>query len=406
VNKKGIIISIIGIMLVSSLLVVLVHKTNKDYIMYDGMLLALTIDGSPSTKFPDDINSGKYHVNVECDEGVGTFQPVMTVNNTGNNPDTYEMKFTIENIPKEGVSCNIDFITITNDNKSEYVVSNKVQNSATQQTTTNNAGGSDVSYRYNGKDPANYVWFNNEMWRIIGLMPTCTASGCTSSANLVKIIRNDSIGGYAYDASSTTSSSLKGDWGNNTLYKLLNEYYYKKGDANTDTTGKTYCYGYYNSTYQPVPDCNFEEIGISSDNADYYGRMVEEVYWNTGASAYDGTVSAIYKTETATQTVKGHIGLMTASDYGYAGTDYSNAMSGSAFANNSATNWLYDNGYEWTSIQNSSDTYYALFVHGIGGLNRNAAYNGNAVRPVVYLDSNVYIISGNGTEESPYILGM
>ena len=405
-NKKGIIISIIGIMLISSLLVVLVHKTNKDYIMYDGMLLALTIDGSPSTKFPDDINNGKYHVNVECDKGVGTFQPVMTVNNTGNNPDTYEMKFTIEDISKEGVSCNVDFITITDDNKSEYVVSNKVQQSATQQTTTNNAGGSDVSYRYNGKDPANYVWFNNEMWRIIGLMPTCTASLCTSSANLVKIIRNDSIGGYAYDASSTTSSSLKGDWGNNTLYKLLENYYYGKKDANTDTTGKTYCYGYYSSPYLPVPDCNFEEIGISSDNTDYYGRMVEEVYWNTGRSKDSGIVSAIYKTETARRTVKGHIGLMTASDYGYAGTDYSNAMNDSVFANNSATNWLYGNGYEWTSIQASANAYRALGVYYTGYFGNVSANDCHAVRPVVYLDSNVYIISGNGTEESPYILGM
>ena len=30
----------------------------------------------------------------------------------------------------------------------------------------------DAGYRYQGENPNNYVWFNNEMWRIIGSIPT------------------------------------------------------------------------------------------------------------------------------------------------------------------------------------------------------------------------------------------
>ena len=42
-------------------------------------------------------------------------------------------------------------------------------------------------YRYEGKNPNNYVWFNNEYWRIIGVFDS--SSHGQSGKNLVKIIR-------------------------------------------------------------------------------------------------------------------------------------------------------------------------------------------------------------------------
>ena len=354
-------------------------------------------------EFPTD--SSKYHVEIECNGGVGEYQPVKI--SSVNGVDTYENKFTIKNIEKDGVTCNIDFITINDSNKTNYMLSDVVQEEATQLTTTNNAGGSDISYRYSGKNPNNYIRFNNEMWRIIGLIPVCLTESCgTPTTKLVKIIRNDSIGGYSYDASSTSTASLKGAWGENTLYKLLNEFYYGRLDGTSNPTGQAYCYGHYNLTYNPVHDCNFEVTGISNKETDYYGRMVKEVYWNTGASDRASTVSAIYKTETATQTEFAHIGLMSASDYGYAGTDYSNEMNSSTVANNTTTNWLYKNESEWTSIQNSSYTYNVLYVNYAGYLNIHSPAFGYGARPVVYLESDVYVISGEGTKSSPYIIGM
>ena len=58
-------------------------------------------------------------------------------------------------------------------------------------------------WRYVGKNPDNYISFNGELWRIIGVMPNmtyCTGSygnadecNTTSNGSLVKIIRNQSI---------------------------------------------------------------------------------------------------------------------------------------------------------------------------------------------------------------------
>ena len=43
------------------------------------------------------------------------------------------------------------------------------------------------NYRFEGKNPNNYVWFNNELWRIVGVFNNTTHG--VSGKNLVKIIR-------------------------------------------------------------------------------------------------------------------------------------------------------------------------------------------------------------------------
>jgi len=187
---------------------------------------------------------------------------------------------------------------------------------------------------------------------------------------------------------------------------LLNEYYYGKGNGTSNENGKAYCYGYYNSTYQPIPDCNFNEIGISNSKEDYFGTMIENVYWNTGKSSFSGKPGDLYETETATQTVSGYIGLMAASDYGYAGINYNEMMDGTEFAYNTSTNWLYGNGYEWTSIESTVATYATIRISADGTSNDRKVYVGYSVRPTVYLNSSVYILSGIGTERDPIIIGM
>ena len=167
-------------------------------------------------------------------------------------------------------------------------------------------------YRYSGKTPNNWVWFNGEKWRIIGSIPVCLTESCgTNTTNLVKIIRSESIGAYAYDAK---SSGYTGAWGSNTLYSLLKTHYYASDATKMNGQSHAGCYGYYNSSYQSKPNCDYTEIGILSSS--YYGKMVRNVYWNTGASANNATPSAAYANEIGTQTVSGYIGLMTASDLG------------------------------------------------------------------------------------------
>ena len=43
-----------------------------------------------------------------------------------------------------------------------------------------------------------------------------------------------------------------------------------------------------------------------------------------------------------------------------------------------------------------------VYVNDSGGLRNNNAYIGYAVRPVLYLKSNVYVVSGDGSEGNPY----
>jgi hypothetical protein len=94
------------------------------------------------------------------------------------------------------------------------VISSAYQEARKEQGQVVNENG----YRYEGKDPNNYVSFNGELWRIIGVFDSNTHG--IASTNLVKIIRNEPIGSYAWDKNDTN------DWPNSSMYHLLNDYYY------------------------------------------------------------------------------------------------------------------------------------------------------------------------------------
>ena len=133
-------------------------------------------------------------------------------------------------------------------------------------------------WRYAGKNPDNYVQFNGELWRIIGVMPNmeyCTGtygteSECdtTSTGSLVKIIRNQTISSstlrWDYKISgvgSSTSNNGSNDWSDSQLMLMLNgTNYLKTGyDANGNKLHQSYTitsnvvagngYNYYNATY-------------------------------------------------------------------------------------------------------------------------------------------------------------
>ena len=63
-------------------------------------------------------------------------------------------------------------------------------------------------------------------------------------------------------------------------------------------------------------------------------------------------------------------------------------------------NWLFGQSYEWTMTAFSSSN--PVVVINTGGLTGSNAFYGYAVRPVLYLKSNVYVISGDGSEGNPY----
>ncbi|MBR4230991.1 MAG: hypothetical protein IKR74_02400 [Bacilli bacterium] len=70
-------------------------------------------------------------------------------------------------------------------------------------------------FRYIGANPNNYITFNGELWRIVGIIPnveyctgTFTDTTCSASetGDLVKIVRNASEGTMAFNTSSTNSN--------------------------------------------------------------------------------------------------------------------------------------------------------------------------------------------------------
>ena len=254
-------------------------------------------------------------------------------------------------------------------------------------------------YRYEGKNPNNYIWFNNELWRIIGVFDE--NSHGVSGQNLVKIIRNDSIGGLAWHKSNTN------DWTASSLMNLLNGAYLNSENG----TGGEYCYGY--STTTPS-NCDYTETGIN----DTYRSMIENVTWYLGGySSTSATTEAFYGYERGDTvysgrptSTTGYIGLMYSSDYGYSVLSSSCARTTNLGSYHNATcagqSWLYGQGYEWTITPRSSNSNHVFRVHTIGRLDSNNALLGSVARPVLYLDSSVYVIDGTGTQSDPYIIGM
>ena len=270
---------------------------------------------------------------------------------------------------------------------------------------------SENGYRYEGENPNNYVMFNNELWRILGVFSTEYDSdndGTTdATANLVKIIRKDLIGALVWDKIGAN------DWPNSSLYHLLNEQYY---DWNTNkATVGTYCYGY--STAVPAK-CDYSIDGIQ----DGYRNMIVKAKWYLGGGgktgyttytpdsiySYERDANAIYSGRSAS--TSGYIGLIYESDYlyGVLASDCARTTVHGSYnsANCAGKDWLYGKGYEWTisPYSNRSTPVWCFDQYGYVG-NMDAG-NGNGVRPVLYLSSFVYKVSGTGTITDPYIIGM
>ena len=329
----------------------------------------------------------------------------LATNNTDNtyNPSTpatlscngatssYNQKYQrveISGIDNKYTNCTLTYQTPSSKNYlNNYIIGLSGTTQGTGQVVNENG------YRYEGKDPNNYVWFNNELWRIIGVFDE--NSHGQSGQNLVKIIRADSIGGLAWHKSNTN------DWTAASLMNLLNGAYLNSENG----TGGEYCYGY--STSVPAGNCDYTETGIN----DTYRPMIENVTWYLGGhSTQSATAEAFYGYERGTTETTGYIGLMYPSDYGYSVLSSSCARTTNLGSYNNATcagqSWMYGQGYEWTITPYSSSSSYVFAVYNYGSLSSYSALFGYAARPVLYLDSSVYVIDGTGTQSDPYIIGM
>ena len=248
----------------------------------------------------------------------------------------------------------------------------------------------DFGYRYQGPNPNNYILFNNELWRIIGVFNTELADG--TKQDLVKIIKHMPLQASVWDKDGENT------WEGSSVQVLLNEHYYNSTNATSNEHCKLY------STDKNF-DCDYTKVGLKQQSR----NLIEEVKWNIGKySTSDTTRSTFY---TAEQTTKwtGNIGLITVSDYGYStlSTTCSRNTNLSSYGKNNCqgTSWIKPNGSLWTMTGTSSHlSYYVFNVYSNGNVNSSYANNGYALSPSVYLKSNTKYISGDGTQMNPIII--
>ena len=348
------------------------YLVSKTYVPGDIM-----INTTDTNKFN---NRGAYTVNVSCTNAEARW-------------DYTNWKLVVSSL--NASTCDTTF-TSRSDNLSQLIMS-KVGTTQGDGQIVNEKG-----YRYEGKNPNNYVLFNGELWRIIGVFDDNTHG--LSGQNLTKIIREGSIGSYAWNKSNTNN------WTVSSLKTILNDYYYNYNAS----TGVDECYFY--STTVPG-NCDFTKIGLNETSR----GMIENVTWHLGGhSTSSATADAFYTAERGTTvysgrptTTTGYIGLMYPSDYGYSVLASSCARTTKLDSYISSScggqSWLLKNGYEWTMTRYSSASSIVFFVssyaQGSASL-YNYASNGYAVRPTAYLKSNVYVISGTGSITDPYVIGI
>ena len=243
-----------------------------------------------------------------------------------------------------------------------------------------------TEYRYRGGDSVvkNYVTFNNETWRIIGVIPTEDTNG--NVENRIKIVRDTSIGDMNWNTKGIN------DWTNATLNTYLNNDYYNTLTTeakNMIGTAKYYLGGYSDSS-------------ITTDVMWQYERKNE-----ANRTGYYHRTNPIMQNDANKK-----IAIMYASDYGYAASKEctSNLYDYNASASCITTNnWLDKSINTWLLPQVSGNSNSAFGMNSNGFVNyysRSVINYEFAVRPVLSLSSNVKISGGEGTSQKPYMLSI
>ena len=286
---------------------------------------------------------------------------------------------------------------------------------------------SDANIRYEGANPNNYVSFNDELWRIIGVF-----------GDNIKLVRSEELIKLSWDSS---DSSVNNGWGVNEwsqadLKEYLNTNYY----GGTSVT----CYVDSNNSTTTCPTGSLNSTSKS---------MINNYTWNTGAinledttilnqetfalntvpfyNAERGSVNGkictsgnnCNDTVTRSTTWQGYVALPYATDWAYASSETAcatNMNDGYDAANDNydnmtckRNNWMHHGSTMDETMWMLSPYAYSdhasgvWFVFGVGVVGNGAlASNALSVFPSVYLNTEVKITSGSGTSSDPYILSV
>ena len=316
----------------------------------------------------------------------------------------------------------------------EYVKNESLGNSYVQNTGDGVYLTNGNEYRYVGAEPNNYVWFNNDMYRIIGVFDENSHGVKDENDNgveLVKLIRSRILnsttwGTHNKNATGASYSGYTSNWtGNTTTTKtnlniLLNHFFL---EDTTNNYGTCYDWTYYsnNQAYKTNNCSDILNYGIKENSGlqDY----IETVTWylkGYSSNAYskqdfylcergqsedtvncgNGGTSGEYDSSTQEK-----IGLMYASDYlyasGYIASDATTTVSSTYHFG--IKNWLL-NSYEWTITAQANNAEYVYATEYDSKLVLKKTTSSFMYRPTFYLKSSVYVTGGDGSFDNPYTI--
>ena len=275
--------------------------------------------------------------------------------------------------------------------------------------------------RYEGADPNNYICLDNKtsgacsssslLFRIIGLFDEDTSNDGTTSAGtkkLLKILDTNNYGGTSGKIWSSTNSYYNyNDWSRATLKTELNGTYLTTVIATSNVNSKL---------SNAIITAKWHLGGASTNSWSSLSTV--------GIYSEERNSSARYKLNEASVYAK--IGLMYASDYGYATvggttTNKTNcrnisllSWSSDSYSNCKNNDWIFKtakfvNSQEWLITPYCSDGDDASRIYSNGSIhlyNDSTVRDNLAVRPTFYLDSSLLkIVGGTGTSLNPYHIG-
>lgn len=313
-------------------------------------------------------------------------------------------------------SCRIDANALERDNLADVVVEpvnvdafNYITDLAENNSQLLYDGTGDNNLRYVGENPNNYVEFNDELWRIIGLMNNIEDE-YGNKGSYLKIVRAESIGKYAFDVKKKNNlSDSSNDYSTSTIMKTLNE-----GAYFNKTSGLCAINTYPDTTY--TTECDFSEVGLSESAK----KLMTKVVWplgsllNSNENTTKLTANDFYIAERDENVYNGHatkwlgyVGLINVSDFGFTvSKEKREACLDSSIISNKSLECYKDT---WLSKPQWSITpsTYGSNQHYIQSDFATSAYASTSydIRPVVFLYQNIKIMGGLGTKDNPYLIG-
>ena len=420
--KRNIIIGVVAVLIISAIIlnftsakyrvsdsIPLIHS-EINYTLPDLNIIGLYVNGEEV----QELDSTKNYV-LDTSKSTCTYKDGSTIDNLTISYDSNTKGLSITPYTTKGTKCTLYFdVKLCPEGASAcntILAGRTVQTRSLPFTTTTIVEGTNgkgdiyqttdwkgTTYYFAGNPSNNWVRFGRYWWRIIRIngdgsirmiYQGTSANATGTNTQIQTSVFNSSYRRSEYVGLKYTEDSQHGTNTKSTILTELDDWY-------TNTSGLTA------SQYSQYIDTN---VGFCSD------REMASVYsWSSDPSstiyyvAYgrltqSNNVRPSLDCSNSSDILKIPVGLITADEVVFAGGVYGTA---------NQSYYLYNGEYYWTmspSYFNVIGSALVFLVISNGNFGRDYAYSTNGVRPVINLDKNVTIFSGNGTISNPYVVG-